>query len=225
VESHGGYVCQYEEMDVPWLQRVARRALAEDGEDAKATGLLVTMIGGPRIVRFAWDAAFAFRRSGAQWYLSHHALARHLSLALKVTVHAYAFDSEELEQVVTYACGRRVGGEMLSYHEVELPEDDGAGEEEAFRRLQAGWPLGHLARVLGIGREELLKVRRRSSAVVDLGRPMEPKPLWQLLPANARFRRPLLVEGRERRRASDSSGSATRSGEWLASGGSRAKVH
>jgi hypothetical protein len=194
LESHGGYVCQYEDVDVAWLQRVARQALAEDGKTANDTGLLVTVMGGPRIVRFAWDAPFTYGRAGARWYLGHHALARQLSAQLGVTVHAYAFDPEELEQVVTYAKGRQVGGEALRYEEAELPEDETGEDDEAFRRLQAGWPLGHLARVLGIVRDELLRIPRQSSALLELGRPLESRPLWQMFPEAIRFRRHELLE-------------------------------
>jgi hypothetical protein len=111
-----------------------------------------------------------------------------------VTVHAYAFDPDELEQVVTYADGRSVGGEALRYAEAELPEDEAGDEDEAFRRLQAGWPLGHLARVLGIVRDELLRIPRQSSALLDLMSPLAPRPLWQLFPDAVRSRRHELVE-------------------------------
>jgi hypothetical protein len=186
VESHGGYVCQYEDVDASWLQRVACQALAEDGEAIDETGLLITVIGGPRIVRFAWDAPFSYGRAGARWYLDHHALARRLSEHLQVTVHAYAFDPDEVEQVVAWANGRRVGGEALRYEDAELPEDDsGDDEDHAFERLQGSWPLGHVARVLGIAREQLLRIPRQSTALISLGHPLEPQPLWQLLPAAA----------------------------------------
>lgn len=193
MESHGGYVCQFEDVDVAWLQRVARQALAEDGEDGSDAGLLITVIGGPRIVRYAWDAPFTYGRGGARWYLTHHALARCLSQHLRATVHAYAFDPDELEQVVAYAGGRRVGGELLRYEEAELPDDEGIDDEAAFRRVQAQWPLGHLARVLGIARAELLRIPRQSSALVDLVQPAEPGPLWRLFPDGARLRRPELL--------------------------------
>jgi hypothetical protein len=186
VESHGGYVCQYEDVDASWLQRVACQALAEDGQGHEDVGLLVTVLGGPRIVRFAWDAPFSYGRAGARWYLDHHALARRLSEHLPVTIHAYAFDPDEVEQVVTWANGRKVGGEALRYLDAELPEDgdgEGADEDEAFRRLQGSWPLGHVARVLGIAREQLLRIPRQTTTLISLAEPLEPQPLWQLLPA------------------------------------------
>ncbi len=187
MESHGGYLCQYEDVDVAWLQNVARLALDEDGQSADDTGLLVTLMGGPRIVRFAWDGAFTYGRAGARWYLTHHALARRLSEHLRVTVHAYAFDPDEVEQVVAFADGRRVGGELLRYEDAELPEGD--DEEAAFQRLQASWPLGHLARVMGIAREELLRIPRQTTALIELGQSVEPRPLWQVLPEPMRLMR------------------------------------
>jgi hypothetical protein len=185
VESHGGYVCQYEEVDASWLQRLACQALADDGQSSDDVGLLVTVMGGPRIVRFAWDAPFSYGRAGARWYLDHHALARRLSEHLPVTVHAYAFDPDEVEQVVAWANGRRVGGEALRYDEVDLPESEGDDDELAFQQLQASWPLGHVARVLGIAREQLLRIPRQSTMLLPLDEPVEPQPLWQLLPSSA----------------------------------------
>ncbi len=185
MESHGGYVCQYQDVDASWLQRLACQALVEDGQDPAEVGLLVTVIGGPRIVRFAWDAPFTYGRAGARWYLDHHALARKLSEQLPATVHAYAFDPDEVEQVVSWANGRRVGGELVRYADVELPEDDDGDGDQAFARLQGKWPLGHVARVLGIAREQLLRIPRQSSALLHLGEPVPVQPLWQLLPPSA----------------------------------------
>lgn len=179
MESHGGYVCQYEDVDAAWLQGLAREALREDGQGTEDAALLVTVLGGPRVARFAYDGPFTYGRNGARWYLSHHALARRLSEHVRVTVHAYAFDPDEVEQVVAYAAGRRVGGEALRYEDAELPDDD---DERAFEKVQAKWPLGHLARVLGIRREQLLRIPRHATAFIDLGKPLSPRPLWQLFP-------------------------------------------
>ncbi len=161
---------------------MARMALEEEGQPLDDVGLLVTVLGGPRIARFAWDAPFTYGRPGARWYLTHHALARRLSEHLPVTVHAYAFDTEEVEQVIAYANGRRVGGEIFRYEDAELPEGEDEDDEEAFARLQQKLPLGYVARVLGIDREELLRIPRKSSALIDLNRHQEPQPLWQLFP-------------------------------------------
>ncbi len=180
MESHGGYLCQYSDVDAAWLQHIARLALEEDGQSSDDAGLLINVLGGPRIARFAWDAPFTYGRRGARWYLTHHSLARRLSEHLRVTVHAYAFDPDEVEQVVAYANGRRVGGELLRYEDAELPDDE--DDDEAFERAQARWPLGHMARVLGIERNELLRIPRKSSALIELSRTLQPQPLWQLFP-------------------------------------------
>lgn len=182
MESHGGYLCQYEDVDAAWLQRLAREALEEDGQAPEDAALLVTVLGGPRIARFAFDGPFTYGRAGARWYLTHHALARRLSEHLGVTVHAYAFDPDEVEQVVAWADGRRVGGEVLRYEDAELPDDEDDG---AFQKAQAKWPLGYVARVLGIRREQLLRIPRQATAFIDLGQPLHPRPLWQLFPEPA----------------------------------------
>lgn len=182
MESHGGYLCQYEDVDAAWLQRLAREALEEDGQAAEDAALLVTVLGGPRIARFAFDGPFTYGRAGARWYLTHHALARRLSEHLGVTVHAYAFDPDEVEQVVAWADGRRVGGEVLRYEDAELPDDEDDG---AFQKAQGKWPLGYVARVLGIRREQLLRIPRQATAFIDLGKPLHPRPLWQLFPEPA----------------------------------------
>lgn len=188
-------MCQYSDVDAAWLQHIARLSLEEDGQSAEDTGLLVTVLGGPGIARFAWDAPFSYGRQGARWYLTHHALARRLSEHLGVTVHAYAFDPDEVEQVIAYANGRRVGGELLRYEAADLPDDE--DDDKAFEKLQQKWPLGYVARVLGIDREELLRIPRKSSALIELNRLQEPKPLWQLFPERVQaLRRHQLFEAR-----------------------------
>lgn len=183
LESHGGYLCQYTDVDASWLQRLACMALEEEGQSPVDSGLLVTVLGGPRICRFAWDAPFTYGRKGARWYLTHHAFARRLSEHLPLTVHAYAFDPDEAEQVITYANGRRVGGELIRYEDADLGDDE---DELAFEKLQAKWPLGYLARVLGIHRTELLRIPRNSSALIELSTELQPQPLWQLFPERTR---------------------------------------
>jgi hypothetical protein len=200
LESHGGYLCQYEDVDAAWLQHVARLALEEDGQSPDDAGLLVTILGGPRIVRFAWDAPFTYGRKGARWYLTHHSLARRLSEHLRLTVHAYAFDPDEVEQVIAFANGRRVGGELLKYEDVELPDED--ADDDAFEKLQARWPLGYVARVLGIDRAELLRIPRKTSALIELGQRLSPQPLWQLFPEREEALAELFDLGPIRARAS-----------------------
>lgn len=183
MEAHGGYLCRFEDMDVAWLQQVAKSALEEDGQSAVDVGLQVTVLGGPGLVRFAWDAPFTYGRVGARWYLSHHALARRLSEHLKTALHVYVFDPDELEQVMAYGNGRRVGGELLRYVDVDFDEGD---DDTAFEKLKAKWPLGHLARVLGIAREELIRLPRQATVLIELGRAYAPQPLWKLLPDSLR---------------------------------------
>lgn len=186
MESHGGYLCRFEDVDASWLARLAREALEEDGQAAADCGLQVTVLGTPGIVRFAYDGPFTYGRRGARWYLTHHALARRLSEHLGLTVHAYVFDALDLEQVVAYGNGHRVGGEVLRYEDSELPEDD---DELTFERLKGKWPLGHLARVFGVAREELIRIPRRPTLLLDLGGSQAPQPLWQLFPEPVRARR------------------------------------
>lgn len=181
MESHGGYLCRFdEEVDVAWLQRLAREAIEADGHLADDCGLLVTVLPGAKVVRFAYDGVHTYGRAGARWYLNHHALAKRLSSHLRLAVHAYVFDPDELEQVVSYGNGRKVGGESLKYEDAELPDDD---DEYSFERLKLKWPLGHLARVLGVDREALLKLPRQTTALIDLTGEATAQPLWQMFPS------------------------------------------
>ncbi|MDP3237795.1 MAG: hypothetical protein Q8N26_33710 [Myxococcales bacterium] len=163
-----------------WLQQVARASLEEDGQKTDDVALQVTLLGGPGLVRFAWDAPFTYGRQGARWYLSHHSLARRLSEHLKTALHVYVFDPDELEQVMAYGNGRRVGGELLRYVDVDFDIDE--DDDVAFEKLKNQWPIGHLARVLGVAREELLRLPRQSTALIDLSRFYAPQPLWKLFP-------------------------------------------
>lgn len=177
VESHGGYLCRYEDIDAAALVSLARQAIADDGEAVSDIALALNVLADPGLVRFSWDAPFTYGRRGARWYLSRHAFARRLSQHLAVTVHTYVFDADELEQVVAWGNGRRVGGDSLRYDAMELPEDD-----EAFVRAQSKWPLSHLGRVLGIDREELIRLPRQPTVLLDLERRLPAEPLWMLFP-------------------------------------------
>lgn len=184
MEAHGGYICLYEDVDVAWLHQMARLALEEDGQSYDDVGLMLTMLGRSRVLRLAWDAPFTYGRAGACWYLNHHALARRLSAHLGVTMHAYVFDPEEVEQVTSYGNGHCVGGEQLRYVDAELPDDE--EDEYTFERLKEKWPLGHLACVLGVARDELIRLPRQATALIDLKNPHEPTPLWQVFPESVR---------------------------------------
>lgn len=183
-EPHGGYLCRYQDIDVSWLKQLALDALREDGQSGMDVGLQVTVLGHPEVVRFAFDGPFTYGRSGAQWYRTHHALARRLSEHLRLTVHSYVYDSDELEQVVAFGDGRRVGGELIRYEDVDL-DDDG---DEAYVFAASKWPLGHLARVFGLAREELVRIPRRPTALLELMQHSAPQPLWQLFPERLRVR-------------------------------------
>ena len=47
---------------------------------------------------------------------------------------------------------------------------------------RTSWPLGHVSRVLGIERNELLRIPRKRSALIDLNTELQPQPLWKLFP-------------------------------------------
>lgn len=181
MEAHGGYLCRFEDVDVAWLAQQARLALEDEGRTHDDVGLSVTLLPGGKVVRFSYDAPHAYGRNGARWYLAHQALAKRLSQHLRVAVHVYAFDPDELEQVVTWGGGRKVGGEALRYEDAELDDEDG-DEEESFERMKLKWPLGHLATVLGISREALIRLPRQPTALIELSRPVEAAPLWRLFP-------------------------------------------
>jgi hypothetical protein len=167
VEGHGGYLCRVEALECADLAALARQALALEGvQDCRDVGLQVSVIPRRKIVRFAYDAPFTYGRKGARWYESHHALARLLSVALGTTLHAYVFDPEELELVTGYGNGRKVGGESLRYSDAEW--DEAELDDDAFEKMKERWPLGHLAYVFGITRDEMLKLPRAQSLLLSL---------------------------------------------------------
>ena len=138
-------------------------------------GLLVTVSRRRKVVRLAFDAPHTYGRRGARWYSEHHALACSLSQVTGVTVHAYVFDPEAYEEVIAYGNGRRVGGERVVYEDVELPEEllvepggEDCAQEQAFERLRSRWPLGHLAYVFGLTRDELLRLPRAEGVLLPL---------------------------------------------------------
>jgi hypothetical protein len=182
VEAHGGYLSRYEDVDTAWLARLGASALAEDGEQTDDCGLLVTVLPGARVVRFAFDGAHSYGRAGARWYLRHHAFARRLSEHLATAVHAYVFDPDDLELVVSYGNGRHVGGETLRYEDAEMPDIEDDEGEISFELMKNRWPLGHLAKVLGVHREELIRLPRQKTALLELAREVPAGPLWQLFP-------------------------------------------
>jgi hypothetical protein len=175
-EAHGGYLCRLESLPAAELPRLAREALESEGEPSQGAGLLVSVV--KKVFRFAYDAPHTYGRRGAHWYGQHHALAERLSTALGVTVHAYVFDPEELEQVVTYGGGHRVGGETLRYEDAEVDDEDLS--EEAFEKLRERWPMGRLGRLLGLQRAELLRLPYARCVLLplDVDAPAELEPLF-----------------------------------------------
>jgi hypothetical protein len=155
------------------LVALAREALVEEGL-APEGGLLVTVSRRRKVVRLAYDAPHTYGRRGARWHASHPALARSLSRTAGATVHAYVFDPEETEEVISWGGGRRVGGERVVYEDVELPDElhgpggEDAQAEAAFERLRSRWPLGHLAYVFGLTRDELLRLPRAEGVLLPL---------------------------------------------------------
>ncbi len=148
------------------MVRLARQALAEDGRDGESCSLAISRVPNKKVIRLAFDAPHTYGRRAAAWYQEHHAFARLLSAHFNTRVHAYAIDPEEFEQVSTYACGRPVGGDEIRYVDVD-PPPDGAGDD-AFEKIRSSWPLGHLARVLGVTRAELVRLPRFPTALLEL---------------------------------------------------------
>ena len=183
MEAHGGYLCRFEELAPGELVRVAREAVIEEGIAPDSCSLVVSALEKPRVLRFAYDGPHTYGRRGARWYQTHHAFARRLSCVLKGVVHAYAFDPDELEQVVGFGGGRKVGGETMRYEDAELPDEDADElDEQSFERLKARWPLGHLAKVLGVAREELVRIARAPATLLDLNEAGVAGTLEALLP-------------------------------------------
>jgi len=58
-----------------------------------------------------------------------------------------------------------VGGDRLVYDEADFPD---LPDEEAFDKLKERWPVGRLSTILGIPRDELLRLPRASSVLLSL---------------------------------------------------------
>lgn len=167
MEAHGGYLLRVESLAaIDWVQ-LGREALAQDGESPHEVGLTFSMIPRRKVVRVAYDAPFAHGARGARWYVDHSAFAKIVSARLGITVHAYAIDPDAFEEVIGYGNGRRVGGESLRYENAEMPDDDEL-DDAAFARMQAKWPLGHIAYVFGVTREDLIRLPRTAMVLLPL---------------------------------------------------------
>jgi hypothetical protein len=182
LEAHGGYLIRIESFTGLELIRLAREALALDGVTGGLPALHVSVNRRRKVVRLAFLGPLMTGRKGAHWYAEHHALPRLLSRAANATVHVYVYSPEEGEQVIAYGNGRRVGGDRVVYDDVEM-----SGEEEqddaAFKRMREHWPMGHLAYVFGLSREDLLGLPLVvSSAVLSLDATDAEERLEVLLP-------------------------------------------
>jgi len=84
---------------------------------------------------------------------------------LLVSVHKkvvrFAFDAP-----FTYGGGHRVGGETVRYEDAEIDDDEIS--EEAFEALRNRWPMAHLGRLLGLTREEILRLPYARSVLMPL---------------------------------------------------------
>lgn len=175
MESHGGYLCRLDGLDAFELVRLARRAIAlDDAGDISDISLLVSVIPNRKVVRLAYDSVFTYGRRGARWYERHHALARLASRTLGTVVHAYVYDAGVMELVTSYGNGSLVGGERLDVDEFELPDNEELEDDISFERLKEKWPLGHLARVYGVARDELVRMPKYATSVLlDLQYPSQ----------------------------------------------------
>jgi hypothetical protein len=169
IEAHGGYLLRAESLEGVDLRTLARDALERDGERTSSGGLLVSVSAPEKLVRLAYDGPHTYGSSGARWYRHHHALAAALSLALPVTVHAYAFDPDVLEGVTTYGNGAQVGGETVLYEELDVDVEELSDAD--FEALREKWPLGRLARLLGLDRARLLRLPYAPGVLVSLEGP------------------------------------------------------
>jgi len=166
IEAHGGYLVRAETLEGVDLQALARGALEREGVSGRSAGLLVSTWAPRKLIRLAYDAPHTYGRSGARWYREHHALAEALSRATPLTVHAYTFDPDLLEGVVTYGGGAPVGGETLVYDELDLDVEELSDAE--FEAAEELWPLGRLAQLLGLSRGELLRLPYAEGQLVSL---------------------------------------------------------
>jgi hypothetical protein len=176
-QAHGGYLCRLDGLETAAIPTLARQALKADGQNPDTAGLLVSVH--KKVVRFAYDAPHTYGRRGAQWYGRNHALAALLSESSGSTVHVYVFDPEELEQVITYGAGQRVGGETLRYDEAEVDVEELS--DQAFEALRERWPMAHLGRLLGLSRLEVLRLPLAKSVLIRLDAEGLPslEQLWQ----------------------------------------------
>jgi hypothetical protein len=163
LEAHGGYLIRIESFSQLGLVRLVREALASEGFAGGLPSLHVSVIRRRKVVRLAFKGP---RAPDASWYAAHGKLAQLLSRAANATVHAYVYEPTTHEEVIAYGNGRRVGGDRVVYDEVELATPLEELDEAAFAYMRSRWPLGHLAYVFGLKREELVGLPWASSSAV-----------------------------------------------------------
>lgn len=147
---------------------LARSVLLLEGLEPAAVSLQLSVHPRRKVARLAFRGGPPFEGlAGVRWHAEHHLLASQLSLRSGAAVQAYAVLPGEFEKVVTYGNGRRVGGERLSYDDVDLTEDQ-ASDDQAYALLQRSWPLGHLAHVFGLSRDALLALASRPGLLLGL---------------------------------------------------------
>ena len=162
LKTQSGCFCQNEHLASVDLTTVARAVLAQEQRPVDGAALMVSPSAVANVVRVAFDVSQSKDIKG--WNGVHRGLAQALSQGARAPVHAYLFMPWEGEEVGTFAAGRKVGGDRVVYLEEE-PEDDDVVDDEHFARLQDSWPLGRLARVLGLRRAELLRLARSGRTV------------------------------------------------------------
>lgn len=181
LEAHGGYLIRIESFSRLELVRLVREALASEGLSGGLPSLHVSVIRRRKVVRLAFTGP---RAPDASWYASHGKLPQLLSRVANATVHAYVYEPTTQEEVIAYGNGRRVGGDRVVYDEVELSTPMEEMDEAAFAYMRSRWPLGHLAYVFGLKREELVGLPWvSSSAVLALDAPDAEERLEVLLPS------------------------------------------
>jgi hypothetical protein len=172
LSAHGGYLLRPESLRSLDLVEVARSALAFEGADPSDAAIQVSVLRSPGVLRVAFDAPFTpYGRRGALWYRDHHAFARLASEHIAGAAHVYAIDADRFESVTSYASGHKVGGDSVVYDEVEMDFGDEDGTDvTAFEEMRARWPVGHLAQVFGLTRDELLHLPWNQSVLLQLGK-------------------------------------------------------
>jgi hypothetical protein len=189
--SHGGYLFRQAEVSGAFVQALARDALITAQESVE-TSLVSLKLVGTTLVAVSFESKAFEHHFDAVWFSLHHAFAIRLSQHLTSPVHVYALDSDNFELVRTYASGKAVGGERVTYDHIDAPDDDAA-----FEAMQDEWPLSRLARILGIRRRNIEKLHRLLPTHLALHTPPAFESLWHLLAPS-----PTIAAGRSPKRIS-----------------------